>query len=392
MNKYSKLNKLEFLEICKIIHPDAEWEFHQVLDNDGKGSDDCYEFLGNDGSMMQFNIHRSEYDELRFYKHYADGKLFEIGEETLKFSEDKIDNYLHSLINKSQDTENKNSLEELSNSKEEEIKSFFLHGGERDEFTKSQKYCSRIIILDYENYVSDVHMIYKKKSNEDIFILMIGHVEPTPEAIIFLFEDNETIKVDKVIKHKIGELYLQTDIYLLIKIINSKKIKLRVENTDNILTETKLTFTDKINLIGFYNALFDNTFMKDELISFLEKEKKKRIDFQKIKENKNKKDKAKKETKEQKETKETKSSSQCFVVTATMNDPDHPIVNDFRLYRDRYLLNSKAGFNFVKFYYQIGPYFASLINKSETLRKISFNSFIKPIHKLIQKKIDTNNN
>lgn len=382
MNKYSKLNKDELLEVCKIIHPDTQWRFHQLIDNDGKGTDQCYEFLGNDCSIIQFNIHQSEYDVLRFFKQNGE-KLWEIGEETLKFFDNDIDDYLHRLNNKSQVAENKNSSEEILNSKEDEIKSFFLVIEERDEFTKSQKFYSKIIILDYENYVSDLHMIYKKKSDEDIFILLLGYVEPTPESITFLFEDKETIKVDKVIQHKEGELYLQTDIYLLTKIINSKKIKYRVENANDVLTESKLTFTDRIKFIGFYNALFDNKFMQDEIIFFLEKEKKKKIEFQKKKDDKEQ---------EKKEATEIKNSSSCFVVTATMNDPNHPIVNDYRLYRDRYLINNKAGLNFIKFYYLLGPYFASLINNSETLRKISFNTLIKPLHKLIQKKIDTNNN
>lgn len=141
MNKYSELNKEQRLEICKMIHPDTQWRFHQLIDNDGKGTDECYEFLGNDGSIIQFNIHQSEFDVLRFYKQSGE-ELLEIGEETLKFFDNEIDDYLHRLNNKSQDVENKNSSEEFLNSKEDEIKSFFLVIEERDEFTKSQKFYS----------------------------------------------------------------------------------------------------------------------------------------------------------------------------------------------------------------------------------------------------------
>ena len=50
MNKYSHLNRVQMLEICKIIHPDTLWEFFQYLDNDGEGGDDCFEFTAKDQS------------------------------------------------------------------------------------------------------------------------------------------------------------------------------------------------------------------------------------------------------------------------------------------------------------------------------------------------------
>jgi hypothetical protein len=67
MNKYSKLSKEQMLNICKLINPDCKWEFNQLLNNDGKGTDDCYEFLGDDESCIQFNIHQSAEDEIRCY-------------------------------------------------------------------------------------------------------------------------------------------------------------------------------------------------------------------------------------------------------------------------------------------------------------------------------------
>jgi hypothetical protein len=67
MNKYSKLNNEQMLEICKIINPDANWEFNQLLDNDGKGTDNCFEFLSDDESCIQFNVHQTENDEIRCY-------------------------------------------------------------------------------------------------------------------------------------------------------------------------------------------------------------------------------------------------------------------------------------------------------------------------------------
>ena len=67
MNKYSELSKKQMLEVCEIVNPDTEWSFFQILDNDGKGTDDCYEFTAKDNSIAQFNIHQGQDDELRFY-------------------------------------------------------------------------------------------------------------------------------------------------------------------------------------------------------------------------------------------------------------------------------------------------------------------------------------
>ena len=47
MNKYKNLNEEEMLGICYIINSSASWHFNQLLDNDGNGTDDCYEFLSN---------------------------------------------------------------------------------------------------------------------------------------------------------------------------------------------------------------------------------------------------------------------------------------------------------------------------------------------------------
>ena len=80
------------LEICKLINPNAEWNFFQYLDNDGKGSDDSYEFVGNDESCIQFNIHQAEDDEIRCYLK-GDWDNDSVPPEKVVV----IDNYLESL-------------------------------------------------------------------------------------------------------------------------------------------------------------------------------------------------------------------------------------------------------------------------------------------------------
>jgi cell fate (sporulation/competence/biofilm development) regulator YmcA (YheA/YmcA/DUF963 family) len=67
----------------------------------------------------------------------------------------------------------------------------------------------------------------------------------------------------------------------------------------------------------------------------------------------------------------TTSNSNCFVVTATMGDVNHPIVNDFRKFRDDVLLNTITGKTFIKIYYQFGPLLANTIRSNTYLLKIS---------------------
>lgn len=432
MNKYSKLNKEELLEICKIIHPETKWEFRLVVDEEGN----CHDYIGDDESILQFNLLEDETDELRFYyKGDIDGDLFDIGEDMVRNSEDKINDYLYRLINKNQEVENENFSGDDYNFTEDEIKSLFINEQGVDKFTKIEEYKSNSINLDNtifndladaqagisslndqlenisarlqrSNFSLYLSLIYRKKSGQDTFILKIHLFQFNMSGyefkvgalkdgkITFLFDDSETMHFGNVINYQEGtseELYLETDISLLSKIINTKTIEYRVLGAKGIVSESKLSNSDIMNFVGFYNVLLDSTFRKDEILSFMIDEKKKE-EKKKIIEAQKEKDKKSTATERKEAAKAVNSSSSCFVVTATMNDPNHPIVNDYRLYRDRYLLNNKAGLNFVKFYYSVGPYFASLINNNETLRKISFNTFIKPLHKLIQKKIDTNNN
>jgi hypothetical protein len=122
---------------------------------------------------------------------------------------------------------------------------------------------------------------------------------------------------------------------------------------------------------GFYNALFDENFEVDFLIQAI-----------KDQETKDKNDKAEREVKKAQKQKET--SSNCFIVTATMGDISHPVVNDFRTFRDKKLLTTPIGTYFVKFYYIIGPFFANIIKHNSKIRSLVFSYFILPIHKKIK--------
>lgn len=86
-----------------------------------------------------------------------------------------------------------------------------------------------------------------------------------------------------------------------------------------------------------------------------------------------------------KSTQSNSTDSSCFVVTATYGDVNHPVVNDFRLYRDSVLMKYLLGRVFINFYYIIGPFFASIIKSHSNLRKLARLYLIQPIHSILFK-------
>ena len=70
--------------------------------------------------------------------------------------------------------------------------------------------------------------------------------------------------------------------------------------------------------------------------------------------------------------------SGCFVVTACMGNEDHPYVITMRQFRDTILTNSNLGKQICNLYAIAGPLLASLIRKSNTLRKFLEILIIKP--------------
>lgn len=76
-------------------------------------------------------------------------------------------------------------------------------------------------------------------------------------------------------------------------------------------------------------------------------------------------------------------NSNCFVVTTVMGDINHPVVEDFRRYRDNIILKSFCGMKFVEFYYLIGPYFSKIISNNQFLLKLSRLIVLK-VHKKIK--------
>jgi len=77
------------------------------------------------------------------------------------------------------------------------------------------------------------------------------------------------------------------------------------------------------------------------------------------------------------------SNSNCFVVTTVMGDLNHPVVNDFRRYRDRVIVKSYLGRQFVSLYYMVGPYFSKIISNNRFLFKLS-RLIVLTVHKKIK--------
>ncbi len=71
------------------------------------------------------------------------------------------------------------------------------------------------------------------------------------------------------------------------------------------------------------------------------------------------------------------------MVTAVYQNANHPIVNDFRLFRDTYMVGNNFGGKFIQNYYKYSPNFAKKLDRNKILRKIVLVSFIKPIHLII---------
>ena len=67
-----------------------------------------------------------------------------------------------------------------------------------------------------------------------------------------------------------------------------------------------------------------------------------------------------------------------------MGNPYHPIVDEFRAYRDAKLMTNNSGRAFISFYYKVAPFIAKFISKSLFLRTLSFRFFVNPIYKLIK--------
>lgn len=73
----------------------------------------------------------------------------------------------------------------------------------------------------------------------------------------------------------------------------------------------------------------------------------------------------------------------CFIITAVYQDANHPVVDDFRMFRDNWLYTYTAGRVFVKYYYKHATFLALILSKSKIMRRIVLFSLVNPIHTFI---------
>lgn len=83
-----------------------------------------------------------------------------------------------------------------------------------------------------------------------------------------------------------------------------------------------------------------------------------------------------------------KEKKDCFVVTATMEDINHPYVITLRRFRDLYLRKSIIGNIFIRVYNTIGPILARFISQHPWTKVISRNLIIEPMFLLASKMLD----
>lgn len=79
------------------------------------------------------------------------------------------------------------------------------------------------------------------------------------------------------------------------------------------------------------------------------------------------------------------SKGKCFIATATLGSYEHPEVLILRRFRDEWILTKEWGYGFVNWYYQNGAIIASFIEKSSTLKKISYWLIVKPLGSIANK-------
>jgi len=181
---------------------------------------------------------------------------------------------------------------------------------------------------------------YYSKVNESLFVNLI--------------KDDSVSFID-LIKNEFPKTLKPLDNNLKINFIESL---IRLVIADGVVDDNEITV---LNLIGESMG-----FNQEKILDLMKNYNKKQQ--QKLKKNKE------------------ENSSSCFVVTATMGDDQHPVVNDFRFYRDNSLSNNIFGEGFIRIYYLIGPFIANIIRKDYRLREFSFKYLIYPIHKYLNKK------
>lgn len=77
------------------------------------------------------------------------------------------------------------------------------------------------------------------------------------------------------------------------------------------------------------------------------------------------------------------SNKGCYIATACYGDYNAPQVITFRNFRDTYLLKSRIGNRFVKFYYKYSPFIAEKLKNHVLINKIVRKVFLDIIYELL---------
>ena len=425
------LSPAECIEICKLINPSLTWVWNDHFNMDNPP---FYAINGTSNS-----------DELYMVKiYYKNENIVLINGNSDNMDETIID---YKSNNKILDIIGAELHGNTSNPADESHKLILKKYVEKitDKFSTTVEYRMKESAILENNeglpysYKIDLNVRVFVENNDFMnskIVLALTHYAPEPgtgsilhESVADVMIDNKDVfKFDNEYSYSGLDSYYKLEIYnkilgqkssrteqiqfnidlaTLLKIVNAKTFEIRFNKKWNY--GGRLLKSEIIKFIGLYNALFDSEYKRTELIDHINK---KEINWKEVNDkiialcNEGKKDEAVKLCQSQGEdidydsalkhvedmtdvivsdnTMQKKSNSNCFVITATMGNPYHPIVEEFRAYRDSKLLTNFMGKVFVRFYYKVGPFAAFVISKSLILRKLSFRLFVNPVYKRIK--------
>jgi len=201
----------------------------------------------------------------------------------------------------------------------------------------------------------------------EFYINAVDEADQKMDKILYAYSSTSVAKASLKVMPELEKLGKYTDIFLKLE-NNVNNIKLKIQVFFNL---KKVILKHNKNISSSESIDFSGSM--DQIVSIMEKIK---IEHSSIyNEIENIYNGVNKEIKNNL----PKGESGCFIATATMGNHDHSTVLELRSFRDNYLQKRSWGRKFTNFYYQYGPYPASIIAKSSVLRLISYLTLIKPL-------------
>ena len=291
------LTQEECIEICKLINPNLKWEWNDHFNSD---EPPFYAINGTSNS--------GELYMLRFY--YNNHNITIIDMNSKKLDETIIEYHLDKEIIDIVNGVNKKSNKELNEKKSsssDEIKRMIFNKYVKkitDRFSTTVEYRLKESVVLYNNeglaYGDKIDLNLRVFVENDDFlnskiVLALTYYAPEPgtgtilhESVADVMLDNKDVfKLDNEYSYsgldyygaqgnrleicdetladessRIEQIQFYIDLTTLIKIVNAKTFEIRFNKKwgyGGIIAEYKL-----LNIIGFYNALFDNNFKKEE--------------------------------------------------------------------------------------------------------------------------------